>query len=223
MKKISIILLCSIFSIPLFAYSGMGDSMMDRMLNTSAICAIVFLTQLILMLVLRQWLKSSRYFQKLYDSGGRVCTRKYLSVLVFWLLFSFVAAPYLGVISSITLDLIWFLFLPISFLLLFIRRWRVKWMTGKDYAVLLNLSLLQVVGLIVYGLVYRLPIFQKIFFYDWGEVPELGFYSYADESAYGYLLLSFIESLAVLFIPIIVYMCFGLIKSLWNRWIKNQK
>ena len=204
-----------------FAYSGMGDGMMDQMINIVAICTVILIVQLVIWLFFRRQLKISRYSQKLYERGVKVCANRYRAIFTFWLLASFIAAPYFGVISAFTMGGIWLVLLTAGFI--FFRKWREQWITPQKYSLLINMSLGQTVGLFTYCLVFNLPIFKKIFFYDWGEVPELGFYSYANGSAYGYLLISFVESLAVLFILIIVYASLELIKPLWNRCIKHQK
>ena len=209
MKRESMIflLLFAGLSSEAYAHAGMADRMLNMMVSVGTIVFVIFITQLLSILTLRRSKRKQiiRLKWKLLMLAKKLCAGWWRNAISGWVLSTFVLSTYL---ASLFCCLSFLGFIP--FVAFWIYYWfiilnekrRIRWMTGLGsiYTYII-LSVGQIVGCVVFLLVYWMPWFQVLF-------DIYGFFCLADGAIFCAFFLA---------IPFMVLMLGRLVKRLMHK------
>lgn len=164
------------------AHAGIMDRWIEQMVDCSAFAAIVGVTQIVLAVLSFGFLKGTVLHKNLIKHSRRIAiNRKWWLYLLVICMTSFVVAPYMGYLLKRWLFFFIVPLLIVSFInliLVLIPKTRKFYLRGRSIYIMVLLSLHQIIGWVVYLVVYRIDFVKNLFAYTDDEYQIFNYYVY---------------------------------------------
>ena len=178
-RRLFILFLSLLSSAPAFAHAGMMDRLIEHAVSMEACCTTIIAVQLVLLILFMVIFKHSHLNNFIHSAAETIAGTRFISIMLFWILFAFCLTPYLGLLTSgmFLAGLVPMSLSLVFLILVFFRKPRSLVKKPSCHYLLIHFSLQQIIGYFVYLAVYDTDFIRNLFKYT-DEEYQYAFYVY---------------------------------------------